>query len=258
MVEEIWRTCFSSPMRPPSARSPPWRWPRSTPRCGTCAAARPACRCTSWPAAPGIACRSTPPKAAGCTSTPANWSRMRWAPRRQGFSGAKIKVGKPSGAEDVARLRRCAQAVGPGLRDHDRRQPGLHRRRGDPARAPLRGAVDLAWFEEPLPADDIEGHVRARPALARAAHRGRREPLQPAAFSRISPARRLLDRAGGRRRAIGGITPWLKVAHLAETFNVAGLPAFPDGAARGAQLRGARTRAGSSTSRSSTPSPPPA
>ena len=30
---------------------------------------------------------------------------------------------------------------------------------------------------------------------------------------------------------IGGITPWLKVAHLAETFNVVGLPAFPDGTA---------------------------
>ncbi len=31
---------------------------------------------------------------------------------------------------------------------------------------------------------------------------------------------------------VGGITPWLKVAHLAEAFNVAGVPALPDGAAR--------------------------
>jgi L-alanine-DL-glutamate epimerase-like enolase superfamily enzyme len=28
---------------------------------------------------------------------------------------------------------------------------------------------------------------------------------------------------------IGGITPWLKVAHMAEAFNVRGLPALPDG-----------------------------
>jgi L-alanine-DL-glutamate epimerase-like enolase superfamily enzyme len=31
---------------------------------------------------------------------------------------------------------------------------------------------------------------------------------------------------------IGGITPWLKVAHLAETFNAPGVPALPHGAAR--------------------------
>ena len=53
---------------------------------------------------------------------------------------------------------------------------------------------------------------------------------------------------------IGGITPWLKVAHLAETFNVAGLPALPDGTARLADGGGAECARGSSTSRSSTTS----
>ena len=41
---------------------------------------------------------------------------------------------------------------------------------------------------------------------------------------------------------IGGITPWLKVAHVAEAFDIAGLPAFPDGAACQPRLRRAERR----------------
>ncbi len=37
------------------------------------------------------------------------------AARAQGFSGAKIKVGRPHVAEDVARLSAVRQAVGTGL-----------------------------------------------------------------------------------------------------------------------------------------------
>ena len=60
--------------------------------------------------------------------------------KEAGFGGAKIKVGRPHVAEDVARLAAVRERGRPGDRDHDRRQPGLHRRRGDPPRAPLRAA----------------------------------------------------------------------------------------------------------------------
>ena len=113
----------------------------------------------------------------------------------------------------------------------------LRRRRGDPPRRALRAPLDLAWFEEPLPAEDSSGHVRLAQStstmpiavgeIASTAIGHFREYLQRGACSIVQ-----VDVA-----RIGGITPWLKIAHLAETFNIAGLPAFPDGAARGAVLR---------------------
>ena len=82
----------------------------------------------------------------------------------------------------------------------------------------------LAWLEEPLPAEDLGGHVElARTAtmpiavgesLYHPAHF--REYLERGACSIVQ-----VDCA-----RIGGITPWLKVAHLAETFNVAVCPHF--------------------------------
>ena len=64
--------------------------------------------------------------------------RRRVAAKAQGFRGAKLKVGKPHVAEDVARLARGARGGRRRLRDHGRRQPVLHRGRGDPPRARVR------------------------------------------------------------------------------------------------------------------------
>ena len=82
----------------------------------------------------------------------------------------------------------------------------------------------LGWFEEPLPAEDLGGHVELAAkasmpiavgeSLYRPAHF--REYLERGACSVVQ-----VDCA-----RIGGITPWLKVAHLAETFNVPVCPHF--------------------------------
>ena len=76
-----------------------------------------------------------------------------------GFQGAKIKVGKPSIAEDVARLSRGARGGRATLRADGRREPGVHRGRGVPARPRATRDLMLGWFEEPLPAEDLGGHV---------------------------------------------------------------------------------------------------
>ncbi len=61
------------------------------------------------------------------------------AAREKGFMGSKIKIGRPHASEDYSRLARRARGAGAGLRDHDRRQSGLHARRSDPPRrAPRR------------------------------------------------------------------------------------------------------------------------
>ncbi len=84
--------------------------------------------------------------------------------------------------------------------------------------------LDIAWFEEPLPAEDLNGHVllsqstsmpdRDRRVAVPSGHF--REYLQRGACS-------IVQVDVGR---VGGITPWLKVAHLAETFNVQVCPHY--------------------------------
>jgi len=145
------------------------------------------------------------------------------AAKSEGFRGAKFKVGKPSIAEDVARLSAVRAAVGDAFEvmiDANQAFTVSEARRRAHAYAPL----SLAWFEEPLPAEDLDGHVE----LARFA-------TMPVAVgeSLYHPAhfREYLERGACSIvqvdcARIGGITPWLKVAHLAETFNVAVCPHF--------------------------------
>lgn len=145
------------------------------------------------------------------------------AAKAQGFRGAKVKVGKPSIAEDVARLSAVRAAVG----DVFELMVDANQAFTVPEacrRAYAYRDLMLGWFEEPLPAEDLGGHVElARHAtmpiavgesLYHPAHF--REYLQRGACSVVQ-----VDCA-----RIGGITPWLKVAHMAETFNVPVCPHF--------------------------------
>ena len=145
------------------------------------------------------------------------------AAREAGFGGAKIKVGRPHVSEDVARLRAVRDAVGPAF---DVMTDANQAFTVDEAirRARHMEAADVAWFEEPLPADDLAGHARLARATTLPVAVGEslysalhfREYLQAGACSVVQ-----VDAA-----RIGGITPWLKVAHLAEAFNVPVCPHF--------------------------------
>jgi L-alanine-DL-glutamate epimerase-like enolase superfamily enzyme len=139
-----------------------------------------------------------------------------------GFGGAKLKVGRPI-HEDVARLEAVRAAVGEGFEIFtDANQAfavdeAIRRaRRYEP--------FDIGWLEEPLAADDLGGHVRLSQATTLPVAIGEslygighfREYLQRGACSIVQA-----DVA-----RIGGITPWLKAAHLAESFNVVVCPHF--------------------------------
>jgi L-alanine-DL-glutamate epimerase-like enolase superfamily enzyme len=142
------------------------------------------------------------------------------AAKANGFRGAKIKVGRPTIAEDVGGCLPFAKS--PVMRS--RSWSTRTRRSPSPRRAGARTrSLMLAWLEEPLPAEDLGRRQLAAAAtmpiavgesLYHASHF--REYLERGACSivRVDCAR------------IGGITPWLKVAHLAESFNVAVCPHF--------------------------------
>lgn len=139
-----------------------------------------------------------------------------------GFGGAKLKVGRPI-HEDVARIRAVRDAVGPGFEIFTDANQAFA---VDEAvrRARHYEPLDIGWLEEPLPADDIAGHARLASSTSIPIAVGEslysplhfRDYLQRGACSVVQ-----VD--VGR---IGGITPWLKVAHLAECFNVAVSPHF--------------------------------
>lgn len=143
--------------------------------------------------------------------------------KADGFGGAKIKIGRPHVSEDVARLSAVRNAVGPAFEIMTDANQAFT---VDEAvrRARHYEAVDIAWFEEPLPADDLAGHVRLARSTTIPVAVGEslysplhfREYMQAGACSIVQ-----VDVA-----RIGGITPWLKVAHAAETFNLPVSPHF--------------------------------
>jgi L-alanine-DL-glutamate epimerase-like enolase superfamily enzyme len=155
--------------------------------------------------------------------TPDDLVRETIAAQQAGFKGAKIKVGKPHVSEDLARLRAVRDAVGDGFEimvDANQCFTLSEALR----RAPKYAELGIAWFEEPLPADDLAGHAQLAAASA--------VPIA------VGESMYSIGQFGDciRQRAcsivqvdvarIGGITPWLKVAHMAEACNLAVCPHF--------------------------------
>lgn len=145
------------------------------------------------------------------------------ASKERGMGGVKIKVGKPRGHQDLERLRAVRDAVGDDLDimvDANQSFTVSEAVR----RARLFEQVDVFWFEEPLPAEDIEGHRQLARSTSVPIAVGEsmysighfREHLQRGGASIVQP-----DVA-----RVGGITPWLKIAHLAESFNAPVAPHF--------------------------------
>lgn len=141
----------------------------------------------------------------------------------QGFTGVKVKIGKQRAADDAARVAAVRDAVGPGMAIMVDANQGLTR---DEAvrRAHLLEPYDLTWIEEPLAADDVEGHALLARSTSIPVAVG--ETLYSLGQFRAylgSGAAAVVQPDVAR---VGGITPWLKVAHLAEAFGVPVAPHF--------------------------------
>lgn len=145
------------------------------------------------------------------------------AVQARGFAGAKVKIGKPHLAEDSARLGAVRAAVGEAFHLMVDANQAFTLSEAL-VRADMLARHGITWFEEPMPADDIGGHAR----LARHS----RVPVA-VGESLYSPSqfKDYLDRGAASvvqvdAARVGGITPWLKVAHMAEAFNIAVCPHF--------------------------------
>jgi L-alanine-DL-glutamate epimerase-like enolase superfamily enzyme len=136
---------------------------------------------------------------------------------KHGFRAIKMKVGRPRLVEDLDRVRAMRELLGP---DTPLLVDANMRWTPDEAIRASRGlaAYDVYWLEEPTIPDDVPGHVRIvrDGALPVAAGENLRTLWE---FQRLMEA-------GGVTfpepdvSNVGGVTVWLKVAHLAEAHNL--------------------------------------
>ncbi|KIC37074.1 mandelate racemase [Ruegeria sp. ANG-R] len=143
--------------------------------------------------------------------------------KEQGFKGSKIKIGSEHIALDRRRLAAVRDAVG------DEYEIMTDANQSYDLSQAIRAAgmldeLDIAWFEEPMPADDIGAHVELshHSGVPIAVGESMYSPSQFKDYLQLGAASIVqVDVA-----RVGGITPWLKVAHMAECFNVAVCPHF--------------------------------
>jgi L-alanine-DL-glutamate epimerase-like enolase superfamily enzyme len=143
--------------------------------------------------------------------------RQTEASLQRGFRAIKMKVGRPRLSEDLERVAALRQLLGPGtplMVDANMRWSVDEAIRASRALA----AHDVYWLEEPTLPDDVAGHVRIL-----------RDGALPIAAGEnlhtLAEFERLIDGGGVSFPEpdvsnCGGVTVWLKVAHLAEARNL--------------------------------------
>ncbi len=143
--------------------------------------------------------------------------------KAEGFGGCKVKVGSAHVAEDVERLQAVRQAVGPTFEIMTDANQAFTQ---DEAirRARHFEPIDIAWFEEPLPAEDLGGHIELNRSTSIPIAVG--ESMYHPAHFREYMQRGACNIIQVDVARIGGITPWLKTAHTAETFHLPVCPHF--------------------------------
>ncbi|MGP4140180.1 L-talarate/galactarate dehydratase [Sodalis praecaptivus] len=141
----------------------------------------------------------------------------------RGIGGIKIKVGHPDRATDLQRVAAIRARLGDGV-------PLMVdvNQQWDRTTALRMGAAlesfNLRWIEEPLDAYDIEGHAALAQALTTPIGTG--EMLTSAGEVERYIERGAIDLVMHDAPRIGGITPFLKVAALAESRGLMMAPHF--------------------------------
>ena len=138
----------------------------------------------------------------------------------QGIKRVKIKVGKDFGQserEDIQRLEAVRRAVGDDVAIYVDANNGYYPKQAIYMAKEFE-RYQVGWFEEPVLADDIDGLARVAKSTSIPVATGEHE------YTKYG-FRELISRGGadivqpdvGR---VGGVTEWMKVAHLAHSFDL--------------------------------------
>jgi len=136
----------------------------------------------------------------------------------QGFTAAKLKVGKFTAREDAARMGVIRKAAG------DDVEILLDANGGWPdaptAVAAMRRLEEYRpyWIEEPVRADNIEAMSRIAEALDTPVATGELEATRWAFAELLT--RRAADILQPDATVVGGVSEWMKVAHMAASFDI--------------------------------------
>ena len=136
----------------------------------------------------------------------------------QGFRAMKMRLGLPDPADDIARVKAVRDAIGPTVKLMADANQGLTEaqairlgRRLEP--------FGLTWFEEPLPAWDLDGLARVAAALDTPIASGETE------YTRYGFRRMLELRSADilmpDLQRVGGVSEFMRVGHMAESHDIA-------------------------------------
>lgn len=141
----------------------------------------------------------------------------------KGFHGVKVKVGKEDATEDVARLEAVRSAIGPGVKLMVDANQGWTPSEAI-RRARLFEPFDLYWLEEPIAATHVGGHreLRKHTCIPIAVGETLYSKESFAEYIRCDAASILQPDVA----RVGGITEWMKIAAMAEAFQVPIAPHF--------------------------------
>ncbi|WP_438387970.1 mandelate racemase/muconate lactonizing enzyme family protein [Actinopolyspora saharensis] len=134
-----------------------------------------------------------------------------------GHTALKLKVGSTDPERDVERVGRVRELLGPSGRlmlDANQRWDLPTAQRAIDALS----RFDPHWIEEPLPADDFPAHTRLRARTSVPFAIG--ENLRSVRRFRDALTSGICDVAQPNVVRVGGITPFLRIAELAATFDV--------------------------------------
>jgi L-alanine-DL-glutamate epimerase-like enolase superfamily enzyme len=134
-----------------------------------------------------------------------------------GFRAMKMRVGSGDLDADIARVRLVRETIGPSVRLMADANQGLSESEAIRLGRHLE-EFDLAWFEEPLPAWDLEGLARVAAALDTPIASGETE------YTRYGFRQMLTLRSADvlmpDLQRVGGVTEFMRVGHMAESFDV--------------------------------------
>ena len=135
----------------------------------------------------------------------------------EGFRAVKMRLGKPTVADDVDRVRAVRAAIGHSVALMADANQQLTVDRAIRLGRQLE-EFDLTWFEEPLPAYDLEGVARVAAALDTPIASGETE------YTRYG-FRQMLELKSADvlmpdLQRVGGVTEFLRVGHMADAFDI--------------------------------------
>jgi mandelate racemase len=135
----------------------------------------------------------------------------------EGFAAVKLRLGRPSAADDLAAARAVRQANGPDVRRMVDFNQYLSVNEALERGAMLDGE-GLAWIEEPVRADDLTGCARVAAALGTPVQIG--ENFSGPFQMRDALALGASDLVMPDLQRIGGVTGWQRAAALAHASGV--------------------------------------